>query len=220
MRLNQFIAQATSYSRRSADDVIREGRIEINGVLARIGDTVIESDTVTLDGHPLEDHPKHTTIMLNKPEGYVVSRNGQGSKTVYDLLPRDLWHLQPVGRLDKNSSGLLLMTNDGDLSFKLTHPKHQKEKIYHITLDKALDPIDQDHISHKGVRLDDGISKLKLAMIGQSEKTWEVRMSEGRNRQIRRTFSHLGYKIEKLHRTNFGHYQLNDLKQGDYSVII
>lgn len=220
MRLNQFIAQHTAYSRRSADDLIKEGRVEVNGVLAKIGDTVIDSDKVTLDGQPLEDHPKFSTIMLNKPVGYVVSRNGQGSKTIYDLLPRDLWHLNPVGRLDKNSSGLLLMTNDGDLSFKLTHPKYQKEKVYIVELDKTLESIDQDHISHKGVKLDDGISKLKLKMLGSNEKTWEVRMSEGRNRQIRRTFSTLGYKVVRLHRTNFGEYLLKDLKSGQYSVIV
>lgn len=220
MRLNQFIAQHTSYSRRSADDLIKDGRIEVNGELGRVGDTVIESDRVTLDGHPLDDHPKHTTIMLNKPGGYVVSRNGQGSKTVYDLLPRDLWHLQPVGRLDKNSSGLLLMTNDGELSFRLTHPKHQKEKIYSVTLDKELSPIDQDHISHKGVQLDDGVSKLKLTLMRRDGKVWEVRMHEGRNRQIRRTFAALDYKVIGLHRTNFGQYELKDLKSGDYSAII
>lgn len=220
MRLNQFIAQHTSYSRRSADEVIKEGRVEINGVLAKIGDTVIASDKVTLDGLPLDEHIKHSTLMLNKPEGYVVSRNGQGSKTVYDLLPRDYWHLSPVGRLDKNSSGLLLMTSDGDLSFRLTHPKHQKQKIYIVELDKELDPVDQDHISHKGVQLDDGMSKLQLTMRKDHGRSWEVRMHEGRNRQIRRTFSALGYKVIKLHRTNFGEYKLGDLKTGEFSVIV
>lgn len=220
MRLNQFLAARTSLSRRTADQAISEGRVEINGVLARLGDTVIDSDIVTLDGRPLEEQPQLVTIMLHKPAGYVVSRNGQGSQTVYDLLPKDYHHLNPVGRLDKDSSGLLLLTNDGKRANRLTHPSQQKEKIYEVTLNKALEALDQDAIHDKGIRLEDGLSRLHLTPLGDNHRAWRVRMHEGRNRQIRRTFAALGYTVTKLHRTHFGEYTLGSLKTGDFSVIV
>lgn len=157
--------------------------------------------------------------MLNKPTGFVVSRNGQGSQTIYDLLPRELWHLNPIGRLDKNSSGLLLLTNDGELANRLTHPKYKKEKQYQVTLNKQLGSIDQDEISHKGVKLDDGLSKLKLSHPADDYKTWRVTMSEGRNRQIRRTFAALDYKVTALHRTHFGEHALGKLPSSEFKIV-
>src|SRR5436190_1625361 len=133
MRINQFIARATGMSRRAADKVIQQGRVTVNNTPVSSGQNVAETDQVHLDGKPLKIKAT-TTIVLNKPVGYVCSRDGQGSPTVYDLLPQTLHHLKPVGRLDKDSSGLLLMTNDGNLANELTHPRNQKQKVYQITI--------------------------------------------------------------------------------------
>lgn len=149
--------------------------------------------------------------MLNKPAGYVCSRDGQGSRTVYDLLPPEMRALKPVGRLDKDSSGLLLLTNDGDLANNLTHPRYNKEKTYVVELHEPLSEPDRRKIG-QGVKLEDGISKLQIK--NPAGKSFTVVMSEGRNRQIRRTFEALGYTVTKLHRTKFGPYALENLGPG------
>lgn len=216
MRLNKYIAQATGLSRRAADDAIKSGQVRVNDAPTELAWQVSPSDTVTLDGRPLHLPDKHQTILLNKPVDYVCSRDGQGSKTIYELLPPELHELKPVGRLDKNSSGLLLLTNDGQLSYELTHPKYQKTKVYKIALHKPLDSADATAVA-QGVTLEDGQSKLKLERLNIRDDTnWKVVMHEGRNRQIRRTFEALGYNVVKLHRTQFGSYILDTLKTGEY----
>ena len=172
------------------------------------------------------------TIMLNKPVGYVCSREGQGSKTIYELLPEKYHTLKPIGRLDKDSSGLLLMTNDGPLANQLTHPSFEKEKVYEVLLDRSLKSPDMQKITGLGIFIGDGKpSNLRLREIKDStfEKDskrkllpstyFQVTISEGRNRQIRRTFSALGYSVKRLHRTSFGPYRLKQLKVGDLSVV-
>lgn len=190
----------------------------LNGRQATAGADVGDSDVVTLDGQVLTMPAETITVILNKPAGYVCSRDGQGSRTVYDLLPPELHHLKTVGRLDKDSSGLLLLTDDGELANRLTHPRYGKEKVYEITLDKPLKDEDRGQIT-KGVELDDGISRLRVT--GAGDKSLTVAMSEGRNRQIRRTFAALGYDVRSLHRIQFGTYKLNDLKPGNiYNFIL
>ena len=214
MRLNKYLAASTPLSRRSADTAIADGRVAVNGHAAEQGADVTEADTVTLDGKRVQP-TKQTTVLLNKPRGYVVSRNGQGSRTIYDILPPEYHHLNPVGRLDKDSSGLLLLTNNGALAQELTHPSRQKRKVYIVTLDKPLEPLHRQMISDHGLQLEDGLSKLALERHAESdETTWIVVMHEGRNRQIRRTFAALGYAVITLHRTHFGDYILGDLKSG------
>lgn len=225
MRLNKFIASATGLSRRAADRAISEGRVQINQQPATLGSIASEHDTVTLDNRPITLPVNTMTIMMNKPTGYVCSRDGQGSRTIYDLLPPELHHLKPVGRLDKYSSGLLLMTDDGIRAHQLTHPSFEKEKIYEIELNKPLTPQDKAKIE-KGVELEDGLSRLhvsegeRLEVRGSrartstsnlSPTTYRVTMSEGRNRQIRRTFDALGYEVTRLHRTVFGSFRLGTL---------
>lgn len=218
MRLNKYIAQATGLSRRAADQAIDDGRIRVNGSSPTIGLQIGDGDVVTLDSHSIRPATNTVTIMLNKPVGYVCSRDGQGNKTIYDLLPAGLHDLKPVGRLDKNSSGLLLLTNDGQLAYELTHPKFQKTKIYKIALNNPLQPLHRQMISDNGVMLDDGSSKLQLERINDMDDTnWKVVMSEGRNRQIRRTFEALDYNVVKLHRTHFASYILGSLAKGEYS---
>jgi 23S rRNA pseudouridine2605 synthase len=136
---------------------------------------------------------------------------------VYDLLPSEYHHLNPVGRLDKDSSGLLLLTNDGQLAYELTHPKFEKTKVYQVALDKPLTDSDRQHIT-AGIDLEDGLSRLKLEKQASSTE-WLVKMSEGRNRQIRRTFAAAGYTVKKLNRIRFGDYDLGGLPQGKTLLI-
>jgi 23S rRNA pseudouridine2605 synthase len=212
MRLNKYIAFHTGSSRRYVDQLIKDGKVHVNGHQATLGQIVDESDKIVVNGLEISSKTKTTTIMLNKPAGYVCSRAGQGSKTIYDLLPSEFHNLKPVGRLDKDSSGLLLLTNDGDLANDLTHPSRKKEKVYEVELSKALSPHDKAHIE-VGVNLEDGLSKLKLSGSGTE---WTIKMHEGRNRQIRRTFAALGYEVTKLHRTQFGEYNVAGLTPGNY----
>jgi 23S rRNA pseudouridine2605 synthase len=201
-------------SRRKAHEAVAHGRVAINGVMAKLTDVTDENDRIELDDIHLKKD-KLKTIILNKPVGYVCSRDGQGSKTVYHLLPENLHNLKPVGRLDKDSSGLILLTNDGELANKLTHPSEEKEKVYRLTLDKKLLEADKDRIE-EGIVLDDGASRL---MLEGHELEWIVRMHEGRNRQIRRTFDALGYEVEKLHRIGFGPYHLGSLPKGEFETV-
>jgi 23S rRNA pseudouridine2605 synthase len=219
MRINKFVATATGLSRRAADQAIAARRILVNDKNPEIGAQINSDDTVTLDGERIELPPALTTIMFNKPPGYVCSRSGQGSETIYSLLPAKFNRLKPVGRLDKDSSGLLILTNDGELANQLTHPRYVKTKVYELLLDKALQPLHQQMIADHGVQLDDGPSKLILMRLNEQGTSWQVTMHEGRNRQIRRTFAALGYTVEHLHRTSFGPYQLNGLAKGDCRVI-
>jgi 23S rRNA pseudouridine2605 synthase len=214
MRINRFVALALGISRRAADKLADEGEILVNGRAARTGYDVSEHDVVTYHDKVLAAAPTQT-ILFNKPAGYVVSREGQGSKTIYELLPTELLHLKPVGRLDKDSSGLLLLTNDGQLADRLTHPRYEKEKVYEVKLKKSLYDEDKQEIE-QGVQLDDGLSKLHLEGSGS---TWRITMHEGRNRQIRRTFSALGYEVIELHRTNFGDYKLDELRPGKFRKV-
>ncbi len=217
MRINKFIAAATGLSRRASDGLLASGKVLVNGTTAKIGQDVSSADKIMLDGKLITLHSTQT-ILLNKPPGYVVSRNGQGSKTVYDLLPEGLRHLKPIGRLDKDSRGLLLLTNDGELTQNLSHPSSVKQKIYEVKLDKKLNPEHRQQII-AGVKLDDGISKLSLEPMDDNGNTWRVTMHEGRNRQIRRTFSALGYNVTDLNRTHFGKYELSELTSGKFEKI-
>ena len=215
MRINKFIAQASGLSRRTVDQFIKANRIQVNDHPAAIGQIVNELDTVKLDDQMLTLPAQTITIMLNKPAGYVVSRAGQGSRTIYNLLPSELHDLKPIGRLDKDSSGLLLLTNNGQQTYELMHPKFLKQKTYKVTLNKALRQEDRIKIE-RGLNLEDGLSKMTLNGIG---KNWTAVITEGRNRQIRRTFESLGYTVVYLHRISIGNYRLGGLASGKFKKI-
>jgi 23S rRNA pseudouridine2605 synthase len=217
MRLNKYLAASTMLSRRGADQAILEGRVSVNGGPARAGANVEQGDTITLDGAVVTPRIERKTLLLNKPVGYVCSRNGQGSRTVYDLLPPEFHHLKPVGRLDKDSSGLLLMTDDGELAQSLTHPSKQKVKIYEVTLDKPLETLHLQWVKDSGVTLEDGPSRFLVEPMEGS--SYRVTMTEGRNRQIRRTFEALGYGVKRLHRVCFGPYMLHGLDSGSWQLV-
>jgi len=207
-------------SRREADELIEKGRITINQKPAKLGARIQPHDVVTVNGKILKSTAQHQYVMLNKPVGYVCSRRAQGdAPTIYSLLPKNFHHLKPVGRLDKNSSGLILLTNDGDFAYQMTHPKFHKTKIYKVSLDKELEPLHQQIINDYGVQLEDGPSKFHLERLSEiNRKEWRVTMSEGRNRQIRRTFAAIGYEVTKLHRISFGAYHIGTLPPGKYTA--
>jgi 23S rRNA pseudouridine2605 synthase len=219
MRINKYVALATGMSRRAADAVIERGRVQVNGKSPESGQDITDTDAVTLDGRSITPPVNTTTIIFNKPTGYVVSRDGQGSQTIYDLLPQEYRSLKPVGRLDKYSSGLLLLTNDGNLANNLTHPSHQKRKIYEVSFLVPLQPLHHQMISDYGVQLEDGLSKFQIERLTEDNKQWRVIMSEGRNRQIRRTFAALGYTVNKLHRVQFGEFSLEGIKKGEWREV-
>ena len=201
--------------------MIEKGKVRVNHAIALLGSRVSADDHIEINGSPVKSDAKHSYIMLYKPVGYVCSRRRQGdTPTIYELLPVDLRALKPVGRLDKDSSGLIILTNDGDFAHRMTHPKFKKVKLYEVSLDRELEPLHQQMISDYGLTLEDGPSKLLLTRIGhENRKDWQVTMHEGRNRQIRRTFAALGYEVTRLHRTHFGPYSLHDLKSGDIQPI-
>jgi len=215
-RLNKYLAFQLGVSRREADNSIAAGHVQVNGVPAILGGRFEEGDTITFKGKSFEKRMAYTYVVLNKPIGYVSSRRQVGEvPTLYALLPEKYHNLKPVGRLDKDSSGLLLLTDDGDFAYNMTHPKFYKVKTYEVSLDTDLQPLHQQMISDFGVTLEDGPSKLSLEK-RDNAKDWLVTMHEGRNRQIRRTFSSLGYTVTNLHRVSFGTYTLDDLKPGDF----
>jgi len=216
MRINAYLAKATGISRRQIDKLIQQGRVSLNDKEAILGMLVNEQDSVKIDGQVINASDTDILIALNKPIGYVVSRNGQGAKTIYDLLPKNFHNLKPIGRLDKDSSGLLLLTNNGQLAQLLSHPSNQKIKTYQVVLDRKLKTEDKIKLN-KGVKLFDGLSYLKVKGISSdNSKSLTIDMEEGRNRQIRRTFKALGYTVINLHRINFGQYQLANLSSGKW----
>ncbi len=179
MRINKFIASATTLSRRAADVAITAGRVRVDGVPAQQGMDISESSKVTLDNRAITPAVNTITIMFNKPRGYVVSRDGQGSETIYDILPAEYHQLNPVGRLDKDTSGLLLLTNDGELANQLTHPKYQKSKVYEVVLDKPLQPLHQQMIADMGVQLEDGPSQFLISKIDNRAQHGHERVASG-----------------------------------------
>ena len=216
-RLNKFLAERIGVSRREADILIENKKVKINDKIAELGARIDKNDKVWYNGSIIPFDTDYLYIAFNKPVGYVCSRRAQGpAPTLYDLLPEEYKKLKTVGRLDKDSSGLILLTNDGDFAFQMTHPKFHKEKIYEVELDRPLEPLHQQMISDYGIMLDDGPSK--FIIIHENDK-YIVKLSEGRNRQIRRTFAALGYQVKKLHRTSFGKYQLSSLKPGKCVII-
>ena len=223
IRLNKFLAERLGVSRREADELIAAGNVFVDEKPAILGARIDKNTKVCYNKKIIPFETEYLYLAFNKPAGYVCSRRAQGdTPTLYEILPKEYQKLKTVGRLDKDSSGLILLTNDGDFAYQMTHPKFHKEKIYEVTLDQPLEPLHQQMISDYGIMLDDGPSKFTVATsaTGPAERTrFTVILTEGRNRQIRRTFAALGYRVTALHRTQFGKYQLSGLKPGKYVTI-
>lgn len=221
MRLNKWIAAHSLYSRRKADELISSGRVTVNDAVAILGTTAEDDSIVMIDGKRIGtqmNNDKKIVLLLNKPIGYVCSRNGQGAPTVYGLLPLKYHHLDIAGRLDKDSSGLVILTNDGELMQQLTHPSHKKDKVYTVSLDHALSQTDQSAIE-VGIKLEDGVSALTLLLLSADKKQWQITMHEGRNRQIRRTFALLDYSVIDLKRISVDSYSVSEIKDGKFTVV-
>lgn len=221
IRLNKFLAERLGLSRREADDIIASGQVLVDDKPAILGARVDKTSKVCYNKKIVPFDTEYIYIAFNKPVGYVCSRKAQGdAPTLYDLLPADFQKLKTVGRLDKDSSGLILLTNDGDFAYEMTHPKFYKEKVYEVSIDRDLAPLHQQMICDYGIEIGDGISKMGLVRMSDNNRTeWFVTIHEGRNRQIRRTFEALGYQVKNLHRTQFGKYQLSGLEAGKYVEV-
>ena len=220
IRLNKFLAERLGISRREADNLIAAGKVLVNNSPVVLGARIDKSDKILCNNKAVPFAADYIYLAMNKPINYVCSKKQQGdAPTIYELLPPKYKNLKTVGRLDKDSSGLILLTNDGDFAFYNTHPKFEKTKVYEVSLSRALEPLHQQMIADFGVDLTDGKSQLGLTKLDEERKNWRVTMHEGRNRQIRRTFLAVGYEVKKLHRIQFGKYQLSGLKPSEFTEI-
>ncbi len=216
MRINKWIATHSGRGRRTVDDLIAQQKVMVNGIVATLGQEVDGSEKIVVEGKLVEAKAAgHITILLHKPVGYVCSRDGQGSPTVYDLLPPEYRDLKIAGRLDRDSSGLLILTSDGDVIQQLTHPT--QHKTYLITTQKALTADELGRIQNAGVDIgDDRLSRFLITPIKDQERRYKAVLLEGRNRQIRRTMEAVGNQVVTLHRTSMGDFTLGTLTEGAY----
>ena len=221
IRLNRFISQSGVCSRREADDFILAGVVTVNGqVVTELGTKILPTDEVRFHDEKLQGE-KNVYLVLNKPKGYVTSlEDPHADKTVMDLVKNACTErVYPVGRLDKNSLGLLLITNDGDITRQLTHPSYHKKKIYQVTLDKPLTRADMDSLT-EGITLEDGdIFADEVAYASEDKRTVGVEIHSGRNRIVRRMFEHLGYTVQKLDRVYYAGLTKKNLKRGDWRFL-
>ena len=219
LRLNKYIANSGLCSRREADTYIAAGNITVNGeTVTEMGFKVRLTDTVRFDGRLLNPEKKEY-ILLNKPKNFITTTNDEkGRRTVMELVANaSKVRLVPVGRLDRNTTGLLLFTNDGDLAKKLTHPKHRVRKLYHVVLDKNLKAADLRKI-REGIDLEDGkIMADEISYIDNApKKEVGIEIHSGRNRIVRRIFEHLGYEVTRLDRVIFAGLTKKDLPRGHW----
>ena len=222
LRLNKFIANAGVCSRREADEFIQNGAVTVNGqVVTELGVKVLRSDEIIVNGTPVSIEKK-VYVLLNKPKGYVTtSDDPQQRKTVMDLVKNVCpERIYPVGRLDRNTTGVLLLTNDGDLASKLTHPKFLKKKVYHVFLDKNVTAHDIQQIS-EGIELSDGeVHADAIAYASDTDKSQVgIEIHSGKNRIVRRIFESLGYRVIKLDRVQFAGLTKKNLRRGDWRFL-
>ena len=221
MRLNRFLAQSGLCSRREADDFITAGLVTVNGVVVtELGTKVRSTDEVKFNDSKVQGEKK-VYLVLNKPKGYVTSlEDPHADKTVMDLVKGACTErIYPVGRLDKNSLGLLLFTNDGDVTRQLTHPSMEKKKVYQVTLDKPLTRADMEQMT-EGLTLEDGeIYADEVAYVSDTKKEVGIEIHSGRNRIVRRMFEHLGYAVQKLDRVYYAGITKKNLKRGQWRFL-
>ena len=217
MRINKYLSECGIASRRASDDLIREGRVFINGKAAALGDYVGEKDEVTLDGTPVTRSVSHRYFVMNKPKGYVCTvEDDRGRKTVMQLLPPDAGRVYPVGRLDYDSEGLLLLTDDGELTFRLTHPKNEIPKTYLVRIEGSIGEQQLNKL-RSGVVLDGKLTKRCKIKVVETDKEYtklHVTITEGRNRQVRRMFETVGKEVVFLKRIRVGELSLGSLDRG------
>lgn len=216
MRINKFLASAGVASRRECDVLVADGKVTVNGKVASLGCDVSESDEIFVDGKKVVPQ-KNEYYILNKPKGYICSvSDDKGRKTVMDLMPENIGRIYPVGRLDYDSEGLLIMTTDGELAQKLTHPSHEVPKTYLVKIEgtiteAALNPI------RSGIEIDGFVTKKCKAHIVETNKSYtkiHITITEGKNREIRKMFKAIGREVVLLKRIKLGELTLKGLDRG------
>lgn len=223
IRLNKFLANSGICSRRQADKLIEEGVVKVNGaVVQEHGLRVHLSDLVTVRGEPVNAEKHLTYILLNKPKGYITTTHDEkGRKTVMDLLPPLRSRVYPVGRLDRNTTGALLLTNDGEMAHRLMHPRYGISRVYIAQLDKRLAQADAqriargiDIINEQGEHYTTG--ECNIMIHPNKPHSVILELAEGKNREVRRIFEHLGYTVEKLERRAYAGISIQGLARGEY----
>lgn len=222
MRLNRYISLSGLCSRRKADELIESGKVKINGNLVNdFAYQVSPRDKVEVDGKILKIEEKEYVI-FNKPSGYITTRSDEKNrKTIYDLLPPTMKNLKPVGRLDKDSSGLLILTNDGDLINHFTHPSKKIAKIYLVSAEGVLSKNDIGRLFN-GIEIEEGkLAKAEVEVLNFTNKKTEMKITlyQGYNRQIRRMMDSIGHPVLSLKRISHGPVQLGKLEKGEFRVM-
>ena len=220
-RLNKYIASSGVCSRRKADELIEKGQVVVNGKkVTEVGFKVCEKDKVFVDKKLI--HPvKHEYYKFYKPAGYITTSDDEkGRKTIYDLLPESLYHLKPVGRLDKDSTGLLILTNDGELINQLTHPSVKVPKIYLVSV-KGIPYKHELEQMALGLDLDGKKAYAEITVLETDDisMTMRITLFQGINRQIRRMFEHFGYEVKSLKRIQHATINLEGLRRGEFKPI-
>lgn len=221
-RLNKYIAASGICSRRKADELILSGAVVVNNKkVTELGFLVNDKDKVFLDNKLI--HPvKHQYYRFFKPAGYITTADDEkGRKTIYDLLPNELWGLKPVGRLDKDSTGLLILTNDGDLINELTHPSIKVPKVYIVSIDSLIAPHELEKMAN-GIEIEKGkiaYADIEVLEVDKNRTMMRITLYQGMNRQIRKMFEHFGYEVKSLKRIQHATIQLEGLKRGEFKPI-
>lgn len=221
-RLNKYIASSGLCSRRKADELIEAGRVLVNGKkITELGFLVQDKDKVFVDKKLI--HPvKHEYYRFYKPAGYITTADDEkGRKTIYDILPENLQHLKPVGRLDKDSTGLLILTNDGDLINELTHPSIKVPKIYLVTINGQIHRHELEQLAN-GVEIEKGkiaYADISVLDMNSEKTTMQITLYQGLNRQIRKMFEFVGYEVKSLKRIQHATLTLQGLKRGEFKPV-
>jgi 23S rRNA pseudouridine2605 synthase len=223
MPLNKFIAHCGICSRRDAAEMVKRENVKVNGVVVtEPGLKVSAKDDIRVNGKRIFIQKNLVYILLNKPKDYITTTDDpQGRKTVLDLIRKATnERVYPVGRLDRNTSGVLLLTNDGELAQQLTHPRHEIKKVYHITLNRPLEKKDFEQIL-KGVHLEDGLAKVDAMAYANSQDKTQIGLEihSGRNRIVRRIFEHLGYEVKNLDRVIFAGLTKKNVERGKWRFL-
>jgi 23S rRNA pseudouridine2605 synthase len=223
MPLNKYLAHAGVAARREAAELIKKGLVKVNGaVMLEPGCRIAPQDVVTYNGKKLSPAREYVYILLNKPKDYITTTDDpQGRKTVLDIVGQATTErIYPVGRLDRNTAGVLLLTNDGELAQQLTHPKNQVKKIYQATLDKPLEKKDFDRLL-QGIVLEDGPAAADVLAYADSKDKSQVgiEIHSGRNRIVRRMFEHLGYDVKNLDRVVFAGLTKKNVPRGKWRFL-
>jgi len=223
IRLNKYVAHCGICSRRKASEYIFDGLVKVNGAIVKEpGRRIAPTDEVQYDGAIIQPETSKIYVLLNKPKDAVTTASDErGRRTVYDLIGKDVpERIFSVGRLDRATTGLLLLTNDGDLAKKLSHPKHKVKKVYHVILDRPVSDAHIDKIA-KGLTLEDGLAEVDGVshVTGKDKTEVGIELHIGKNQIVRRIFEHFGYKVVKLDRVYFGGLTKKDLPRGRYRFL-